>query len=165
MTWRVWGERMDTADLSGTTKAQKFRLNADAPMLLLAIKTWIIFYNDPALTSLSAKIYSDLSDSPDQLLYTSAALTKAEMITLDNGAKEIYFAFNAPHGVLVSHTDWMHLVLSGSGYTGSSTSHIAWMKAWPNPSLDTGYTPTATNASTAPYFVSGVIAGEHNVVL
>lgn len=150
MGWRVFGERWATSELTDTTKAQKFKPNDD--MLLLAVRTWVIVYNNPTYTSLNMKIYSNNAGSPGTLLHTSDNVQlKADVCTLANGVKEIYFAFNAPQGVPLQASDYYHIVINGSGYTGSDSAHLAWMKAFPDPVYQTGISVTFENLAVSPY--------------
>ena len=149
MAYRVFGQRYDTSDLAATAISQRFKLTETS--LILAVNVGIIFYNDPALTSLALKIYSDDNGSAKALLHTSTSRTKAAMISLDNGVRFVPFIFGSPRGVALRGGDWYHLVLSGVGYTGDSTSHIAWLKAWPDPVYDTGLTVTYPKLGIAPY--------------
>jgi hypothetical protein len=148
MSWAVWGKPITTAALSAGV-SQKVTFNSN--LVLKACRIWLVFYNDPALTSLSMKIYSDDNGSPKKLLHTSTnSPTKAQIITLENGVKEIYFDFNYP---VFDADDSYHFVLTGSGYTGTDATHIAWRQAWPDPVYDTNWTPTWVNVNQAPYSI------------
>lgn len=153
MGWTVFGEPINTADFGAQSKFQKFRLNSN--QLLLAVRTWIIFYNNPSISGLRMEIWSNNSSgTPGRKLFTSETLTKAQMITLANGVKEVPFIFNDPFGVVINGSDWYHLILNGDAYTGDDTSHIAWMKALPDPAYSLNYSPSITNVNTAPYLMS-----------
>lgn len=150
MSWTVYGDNFESGELSNTNKFQTIQMNKNT--ILKAIRTWVIMYNDPVITDLSCKIYSNNlesgSNAPGVLLSSSLnTLTKAEIITLDNGVKEIYFTFN---DFMMNKDDKYNIVLSGTGYTPTPTSHVAWRKAWPKP-VYSGYGPTYTNLSVAPY--------------
>jgi len=155
MGWRVWGERIDTADFSGTPRVfQPVKPNDN--IVLLAVRTWVIFYNNPTLTNLTMKIYSNSGGSPLKLLHSSTTThTKAAMITLANGIKEVYFEFS---NVPLKSTDTYHFALAGSGYTGTGTTHIAWMKGYPDPIYKTGITTSFEFLVRAPYQMSIVAA-------
>lgn len=148
MAWTVWGDPITTAALTaGVSQKVKFNTN----LVLKACRIWLIFYNNPALTSLTMKIYSDDGGSPKKLLHTSTnSPTKAQIITLENGVKELYFDFNYP---VFDADDHYHFVLFGSGYTGTDSSHIAWRQAWPDPVYDTNWTPTWVNINQSPYSI------------
>lgn len=153
MTWTVWGQRFDTADFPGTTYFQKFKVQSD--LYALAVRTWVIAYNNPTFTSISGLIYSDRNGSPGKLLFTSSnQITKAEMITQANGVKEIYFEFAPNEGIPLRAGDYFHLVLSVSGYTGDASSHLAWRKAYPDPVYSTGLPTTPEKIGIFPYAVT-----------
>lgn len=149
MGWRVFADWYTTAESSGTSKAQKVTLTD--PLVLLACRVWLVQYNNPALTALTLKVYSDNGGSVGDLLYTSGSRTKADIFTESNSCVETYFEFNAPHGVNLG-TGVYHFALGFSGYTGTENAHIAWKKSWPEtpPNLD-GFTASFENVGTAPY--------------
>ena len=149
MGWRVFGDTLYTADIGAQNKFQKFKLNSNK--LLLAVRTWFIFYNNPTLTSLKAEIWSDSNGVPGTKLHTSNSLTKAQMITLSNGIKEVYFEFNPDYGVSIHGQSYYHIVINGSGYTGNDSAHVAWMKDWPDQLYSDFYTPTTGNFAVGPF--------------
>jgi hypothetical protein len=161
MGWRVFGERLDTADFSGTPRVYQ-PVKFAKSYLLKAIRTWVIFYNDPAVTSLKLEIWSNQSGTPGTpktLLFTSNALTKATMITSANGVKEVYFDFTTLPELRAG--DWYHFCLRGSGYTGDSTTHVAWKRAWPDPANTTNLTTTYVSLGVSPFdltFIGGKFA-------
>lgn len=136
MSWDLYGDVILTADIAALSARQKFKLTNNT--LLLGLRAWLVFFNDPALTSLSMSIYSDSAGSPGTLLATSATITKASIITDLNGVKDVPFSFNSPKGVPLKSGTFYHAVLNANGYTGTSSSHIAWKKAWPDPAYTTG---------------------------
>jgi hypothetical protein len=154
---RYFGRRLTTSDLaSGSVQvAQKFSLSGDR--LLLVARVWLIFYNNPTLSSLALKVYSDRNGSPGKLLATSASRKKAALITEANGAREVYFEFNAPSGIMLSSGTSYHLVLAAEGYAGDEVSHIAWRKAWSDPVYGP-YTATFENLAVSPYALTLVAA-------
>jgi len=151
MAWEVWGNPYLTGELSNTTRHQPVIFHDD--IVLRACRTWVVIYNNPVFTNLQMKIYSSElvggSQVPKKLLHTSSnSPTKAEIITLSNGVKEIYFDFDFP---VFSANDTYHFVLSGTGYTGTTDSHIAWQKAFPDPVNRTGLTLSANDIGIAPF--------------
>lgn len=151
MGWRVWGQPISTSDgTAGVSQKVKFNTN----LVLRACRIWLIFYNNPTLTSVTMKIYSDDGGTPKKLLHSSTTtLTKSEIITLSNGVKEIYFEFDYP---AFDGDDYYHFVLFANGYTGTDSSHIAWRQGWPDPVYMTNYTPSLVNLGVAPrtiYFI------------
>ena len=147
MGWRVWGDSFSTASMTDKSSYQK--VTFDKNYIIKAIRSWFVVYNDPAFTSIHARIYSDEAGLPRKLLATSTnVITKAQMITATNGAKEVYFDFN---NFSVRQDNAYHVVINGVGYTGSDSSHLAWMKAFPDPILVTTPTLTANSIAVAPY--------------
>jgi hypothetical protein len=158
MGWKVWGDSFH-ADQVVLANIQNYPNNIKyqpvifgRDIVLKAIRTWVIFYNNPPLTSISMKIYSNLTspvNRPGKLLATSSnALTKSQIITLENGVKEIYFEFNEP---VFKALETYNLTLILPGYTGDGSSHISWLKGFPDPVYKTGYTPSIENMIYAPY--------------
>lgn len=154
MAWRVFGEWIPTAGATDLSVYQKFKTTNNK--ILVAVRTWFVFYNDPSVTSIALKIYSNNGGSPGKLLYTSNSLTKSTIITSANGVRECYFEFNSGNGVHLKGGDYYHLVFSAVGYTGDSSAHIAWMKAYPDPVYTGGWSTTHENLGIAPYQMSFV---------
>jgi hypothetical protein len=151
MAWLVYGDDFSTSEMTNTAKFQPVTFGQDT--VLVGIRTWIIIYNDPPFTSLNMKIYSNDATSgqntPKKLLATSTNVQlKSAIHTLANGVKEIWFDFDYP---VYNGADVFNLVINGVGYTGSVSSHIAWMKAFPNPVYSSGYTPSMLTIPYAPY--------------
>lgn len=135
MTWRVWGTRIETAEMVGTTVHQPFLVNKN--LVFRAVRTWVIHYNNPTYTDLSMKLYSGSTNDaatslPKVLLASSTNVqTKAVISTLDNANKEIWFQFA---DIALKGSTLYHLVLNGTGYTDNwPTDGIAWRKAFPDP--------------------------------
>lgn len=150
MGWSVIGNWLATAELDGTTLTpQEVKFNDE--IILRACRTWFILYNDPALTSIEMRIYSDDNGSPGKILYTSTnAVTKAELLTggNTNGIRECFFEFDNP---TFNGNDTYHFVPVATGYTGVDGTHIAWKKGWPDPVYRTGVTTNYVSAARAPY--------------
>lgn len=150
-TW--YGQIFDTADLTGTTMFHRIKFSASGTQYILrGIHTKFIFHNNPTITSMTMKIYSDSSASlPKKLLYTSTnTQTKANMITLENGVREVYFTFNFPS---FRGGDYYHIVMAGTGYTGSESSHIAWNLP-EDPVYTTGLTVNRSRLALNGYFIA-----------
>ncbi len=160
MGWRVWGIPFESGELSNTSKYVSIKFNKD--MILKAIRTWIIVYNDPTFTSLNMKIYSCDGSTPNgtpiKLLATSTnALIKSDVHTLANGVKEVWFEFN---DLPVNGNDYYNVVLNGVGYVPTANSHLAWMQAFPDPVYRDGLTINMTKLNRMPYALY-VIGGEY----
>lgn len=147
MAWEVWGDVLETSDLTSTNKFQPVTFGGDD--IIRAIRVWIIVYNNPTFTDLCLKIYSNQNNTPKKLLATSTnVITKAQLCTLDNGIKEVWFEFDFP---VFNKSDKFHLVLNGTGYTGLESSHLSIMKAFPDPVYSSGYVPAIETMLYAPY--------------
>lgn len=152
--WVVIGDRLATTDLTTTNIFQP--IISDRNISVVALRTWIIFYNNPPLTALGMKVYANSGGVPGSLIATSQnTFTKAEMITLNNGIKEIYFTFD---NLNFRMNDIYHAVLFGTGYTGSESSHIAWRVGYPDPVYNT--ITSIAQAGRAPREISTVIGAE-----
>jgi len=151
MAWTVYGDDLTSGDLTGVTKFQPVTFGQD--LVLRAVRTWVIVYNDPVFTSLNMKIYSNDNSSgshtPKKLLATSTNVQlKASVHTEANAVKELWFEFDYP---VFNGADIYNIVINGVGYSPTPTSHLAWMKGFPNPVYSTGYTPSMITLPYAPY--------------
>ncbi len=149
MAWRVWGEILTTSDLNGTSTrvAQKVIFNDD--LIVKACRAWFVVYNNPTFTTLGFKIYADNNNSPGALLFSSSQITKAEMVTLANGVKEVYFELN-DYAFQATDVYWFVPFVTGA-YVGNDTQHLAWKKAWPDPVYRTNVDSGAEKLHVAPY--------------
>jgi hypothetical protein len=125
--------------------------------VLLGCRIWVIVYGDPAFTDLSMKIYGDNQDAgagehyPDGLIATSTnSLTKAQIITLDNGVKEIYFDWDR---VPLQANSWYNFKLIASGYSPVGTEHLAWRLGYPRYVYETNLTIQPVKLSVLPFSI------------
>lgn len=149
MTFSVWANEWASGELSNTNLYQPVIFNQNT--ILRAIRTWVIVYNDPSFTNLNCKIYSNdvQTSAPKLLLYTSTnTVLKADLYTDDYAVREIYFEFA---DINLNGEDTYHFVINGTGYSYSSSSYLAWKKAWPDPVYATNYVVANINAYRAPY--------------
>lgn len=150
--WKVFGDDFESGELENTNKFQTTKFGYDT--ILRAVRTWIIVVGDPTFTDLHMKMYSNQligsDNSPNVLIATSTnTLTKSEIITLENGVKEIYFEFDY---IPCNGETLYNFVINGTGYTSpTTTSHIAWRKAFPDPVYTSGYTPAMETVPYSPY--------------
>ena len=158
MGWRVWGDDFTSSDFTGKAKFQSFRSNKN--VILKNVRTWFIFINDPIFTDISLKIYSNEvrngDNTPVELIATSIAKPKSELITLENGVKETGFEFS--DSIPIQKDTFYNVVINGTGYNPTDTSYICWMKAFPDPVYTTDFTPAFETLGKAPYqvyFISG----------
>jgi hypothetical protein len=154
LTWKIFANNFESGELSNTNKFVNMDFEEDT--LLRAVRTWIVVYNDATFTSLNMDVYTNRSDNTPgvKLASSTNSLTKSEIITLDNGVKEIYFTFN---DVLLDKDDSYNFVMQGVGYSPTSTSYLAWVQAFPDPVYTiNGFTSTLENINRAPYRIYAI---------
>lgn len=154
--WSVWADSWESGELANTSKFQSIKFNGN--YIVKAFRTWIVVVDDPVFTSLSMKIYSNevvsSKNTVKKLLHTSTDVrTKAEIHTLENGVKEIYFTFN---DIPVQENTFYNVVINGVGYLPTSGSYLAWMKAFPDPIYGNNYTPALETINLAPYQIYAI---------
>lgn len=150
MGWQVWADSYDASSLSDKSLYQPFRPNQN--ILIKALRTWFVIYNDPIFTSLNARIYATDSGedrTPTKLIATSDSRTKAQIHTEDYGIRETWFEWS-PVVELEADT-WYAIVINGVGYNPTLSSYLSWMKAYPDPVLPTDYTNNLITVHRAPY--------------
>lgn len=162
MGWTVWGDVWEsTLAMQNTTLFQTVQMNSD--VILKAVRTWIIYIDNPVYTSLNMKIYSNevvgSVNTPRKLLHTSTDVRLPSEIkgetNLPHGVREIYFNFD---NVNLRGADKYNFVINASGYAPAGNAHLAWMKGFPDPVNRTGYTPYIERIGVAPYqiyFIGG----------
>lgn len=160
MGWTVYGDPYESgSELTDQSKFQPVIMPDNT--IIKGVRTWVIVVDDPTFTDLSMQIYSNRDDggdpSPGKLLHTSTDVrTKAQILTDNSANKEIYFSFD---DVNLKGGDTYNFVLTGTGYSPTASSYLAWRIAWPDPVYTTNYTPTVENLSRAPKFISTIIGG------
>lgn len=138
----------DATAFGNTTFFCPFKANRN--IILTVVRTWIVLVNNAPFTSVNLKLYSNTpSNMPGGLIATSTnSFTKAEIFTNTNGFKEIYFEFDE---INLNGNTRYNFVMNGTGYTGSSTSHVGWRKGFPDPVYRTNFTPTFENLGISPF--------------
>lgn len=152
IVYPYYGKPFETADMTGTTMSIRMRPNDDT--VLKAIRTWLIFNNySGVLTGLTCKIYSDnASQTPGALIATSTnSFSKANIITENSGVREIYFLFDE---ISLHTSTFYHFVLNATGYSYSSSAHIAWRHAYPDPVYQTNLPLTFESLAESPFFLT-----------
>jgi hypothetical protein len=151
--WRVWGTRLVTSDLTDKNVYQTVIWNKN--IVFRGVRTWIIHYNDPTYVNLNMKLYTGstankATSTPKELLATSLnVITKAEISTLANAHKEIWFEFQ---DIALNKETIYHLVLNGDGYVSNwPTSGLAWRRSFPDPIYKTNVTSNWNNINRQPY--------------
>lgn len=157
MAWTMFGLAYDVAgDLTDNSIYQPMMVTRD--LSLVAIRTQIIFVDNPVFTDLSMKIYSDDDGALGKLLETSSDVrTKAELFTDNSAWVSTYFSFS---NFNMKAGDTYNLVLTGTGYAPAGDSHLAWRIGERDLVYRTGFTPSLVNISSSPYLIEAVIAGE-----
>lgn len=138
MAYRVFGEELFTSHFSGSPVFYQKVIMPDYHAVLDGVKTSVIVYNNPSFTSLEMRLYSMKNNSLRQLIATSEVKTKAEIITESNGIRNVPFVFSTRRTLYAN--DYYGFVLWANGYTGDGSSHIAWMKDFPDPVNPEGLT-------------------------
>lgn len=146
MSWTVWANQFDSGELSTPTLYQLVSMNE--AKVIRAVRTWVIITDDAVFNTLYMELWSAKNGTPLAKLATSDSRTKSEIITLENGVKEVWFEFDDV--TLGTSIDYA-FVLQGTGYVPTTDGRISWMKAFPDPVYSTGYTPLFENLPTAPY--------------
>lgn len=127
---RIWADPINS--LADTSLYLPFSPNRTC--LLKAVRPTILVVNNPTFVGLVAKVYSDLGGVPATLLATSSNVqTKAQITTLSNAIKTIWFEFEPV--VPLAYGEQYHIVLAKSSgtYTYSDSSHLAWARDFPTP--------------------------------
>jgi hypothetical protein len=152
MAYRCWGERFLTSDFSGAPRVFQpvyFPENFE----LKAIRTWVCVQGSPTLTTLSMRVYSNVSLSPGQVIATASnTWTKAQITAAANAAREIYFEFDRT--ISLKGGDRYHFAPWISGYTGAFDSHISWIKGFPDPVIDGSLEIVPEKIAILPYKVA-----------
>lgn len=159
MGWKIWAtEWTTTGQMEDASIFQPILFPRN--VILRATRTWIVAYNDPVFTSLSMKIYSNQVvsgiNTPKKLLHTSTDVrTKAEIFTLPNAAKEIYFNFD---DVPLREGDTYNFVINAVGYVpvnfpDPDASLLAWRKGYPDPIYTASFKAALDIVERAPFSI------------
>lgn len=149
MTWRFFCDEFVGEELQNRNRYLRF--SPDRNIVMLAMRTWLVFYNPPAFTNLRCKLYGDRNGLPGGLMATSSnSWSRSQLLTTSSyGAKEVYFEFDPK--ISLQQNLYYHFVLSADNYTYTTDSHLAWRKAWPDPVYGTA---TFENLLTSTYMFS-----------
>lgn len=157
MAGQHFGEICLTADLSPNLRVYQPVIFSKS-RVLLACRTRFIYYNNPAFTNITLKMYSNnpATDTPDVLIHSSTTTwTKAQKLTLTNGVNETYFEWSQ---VNVRAGETYHFIPVATGYTGTNSSHIAWRKAWPDPQYRTNVDLVSGGLGISPFEIYFITA-------
>lgn len=156
MSIRTIGVPILTADMAGVpVKSQRFRHPTNS--FTMAGCVWgLIKYNSPTFSNVYLNLYADRGGSVGKLIATSTtSYTSAEIATMAHALKTAGFAFDKRY---LQGSVWYHMVLMIAGYTGNSSSHIAYRHSYPDPQYVTGITTDAAHGDNHPFEMS--IIGE-----
>lgn len=151
MGWRVWGQSYDSdSDFANGIYSVRFTPNSN--IILRIARTWVIFCNNPGLTTLTSKIYIDDDNAVGDLLHSSTTTwTKSQIISESNGAREIYFNFD---DIPLHASEHYHLKLMGTSSGFSESSHLAWKSSYPDPVYSGGFAGSASKLPQYPFDLS-----------
>ncbi|MEM5807963.1 MAG: hypothetical protein QW818_02420 [Candidatus Aenigmatarchaeota archaeon] len=140
MSWRVWGNKIENSEADGTDLKYSLRFRADKNRVIRAIRTWIILYGNPSFTNLRLSIYERQGNSAGKKIATSLNSYSPLQIlsTHQNGVKGIWFEFA---DIAIQKNEWYHLQILMNGYSFSESSHVAWVKGFPDPEYREGVSP------------------------
>lgn len=156
MAWQVWGSWLSTSDTAGSTPALSMPFTPTKDSVIHVVRTWVIWTGAPVFSNLVMKIYADRNGSPSELLWISQSLARAAFVDNLHGVKEVPLVF-APKPWLKQGVKY-HLALWPNGYTGTENSHVAWMRAFPDPAYPSGISVNGTKLGVLPFAV-GFIGG------
>lgn len=152
----VYGRPVETgAELtSGSSVYQPFKINKD--LILIGMRHWIIFYDNPTVDNLRCSLYADDFSSgvhlpSTKIVESTKVWSKSEIITEANGHFEIYYDF--PEIPLQENT-YYHFVFNADTYSPSAGAHVAIMLGYPDWVYTTGITVAVTSLETSPYALS-----------
>lgn len=159
MGLRCWGERLETADFASSLPRVSMPVVFENNTVLKAVRTWVGLHNVPDFSTMEFRVYSDLGGTgPGQVLATATKTwTRLQISTASHAAREIYFDFDSPPALKAGTRYWFALWLNA--YTGNASTHVYWIKGFPDPVYDEGLTVNQIKVGVLPFKV-GFIGGE-----
>ncbi len=152
MSWDVYGDQFTTAEMVGKTQTLRFKPTKN--IVLKAIRTSFVFFNDPSFSNLHVKLYADRNGDAAGLIGQSTnSHEKADLLSDNSAWVETYFEFAE---ITLRKDVFYHFAANCSGYTYDDDKHISWVKAWPDPAYEDPITPTLEQLALQPYFLSVV---------
>lgn len=125
MSIKAYGTVIYTADMGAQpTVFQPFEPTRNR--VIKAIRSTIIFFGDPDFSTLELEIWKLKDGLLRSLIVSSLPREKASIFTLDHAIKSVYFEFET-YPSYRKETQ-VALVLRANDYTGTDTSHIAWVR-------------------------------------
>jgi hypothetical protein len=140
----------------GTTQSIRFK-PSEKNFVVSGAFTWLIVNNVSQWTNLKLHIYSDRNTRPGSLIVSSStSYSHADtMENFNNGVK--YFGFEFATKTSLNKNTNYHLVLIADSYTYSENSHLAWLKAWPDPIYNQ---PATFNSFASSSYMFGIIGAQ-----
>lgn len=154
--WRVYGERMETGDLSGTPRIFQ-RVNIANTEFIWGFRYWVVAYGAPTLTGLRFELCELNGDgSAGAAISASAKKWNLSQIKAQSASiSELYTKFDKP--LFLRGGDSYAVVPMADTYTADASNHIALVRAWPDSA--TGYSTTYQSIMRAPLKISFIGAG------
>lgn len=138
MSYRVWYDPFVT-DLTSYELTQRFK-----PSLKITpnvVRATFLMFNVPTITDLTCRIYSESMQSNGnysvgKLIDSSATRTIGSITTIKNGVYDLYFQFS--NASFLSDKSYYYVTFTASGYSYSESSHLGWLRDWPEQNYGTG---------------------------
>jgi len=136
---------------TGTTFYQPFKVNKD--LILIGMRHWLIFYDNPVVGYLKCSLYADDFSSgvhlpSTKIIESTKVWRKSEIITEANGHFEIYYDF--PEIPLQENSHY-HFVFNADTYAPAGGAHLAVMLGYPDFVYQEGLTIAATTINVSPF--------------
>lgn len=147
--WSVYGNVLATADIDGSTKSQAMKFKPNSDIVVRAFRTWFVCFNSPVFTQLRLRLYEDQNGSAGKLIATSSNFhIPSDLYTDPYALKGTYFEFEY---LPLKSTNYYHVLPYATGYTGNDSTHLAWVKGWPDNEYRTGLALDFEEIHVSPY--------------
>lgn len=147
MSWKVFGEVLETSDFSGTIPRMYQPVVMNKKYAVKAVRTWVVIYGDPVFTTMQMLICSS-----KRVIHTfEKSWTLNEITGLDYAAREIYFDFEKP--ISLDDAITYNFALKLNGYTGTADSHVSWIRGFPDKSDDNSVVLDYKNLGVMPFWM------------
>lgn len=157
MAWEMVGRPISTADAAAATPtiSQKFQIPSTLTKgaILKGVGLPLIYYNNPAFSSVTLELWSDRGGSPqDKIGESNHSWTKTQIQTnviTTEAHGVVYMGFEFDELPLRPGVVY-HLALRIGAYTGDETTFLAWKHVHPDPAYTTGLTLEVVKAGISP---------------
>jgi hypothetical protein len=152
VSWSIYAERLESADLSGS-KFQKF-FSSTENYFIAGVRSWFVVFGNPQLERLRLYVYELNVDGTlgAEIARSQTSFDLADLKTDTYAAKELYADFSPK--CFLNKNDSYAVVPKAEVYVADASNHIAWVRAWADPV--TNYTPTYVDLAVAPFKVQFV---------